>query len=113
MRREKVGKVVAIGNGLCRVIVRSEKLAEQLRQIPGVEVRGEDAEHLGWWIIFPEELRRVIEPVFRHEARTIVTRAPAQLSLFDEPPTDAEGRGQSPAEGPNQPSGEGDDAPRA
>lgn len=83
MRREKVGKVVAIGNGLCRVIVRSEKLAARLGQIPGVEVRAEDTEHLGWWIIFPESLRSVIEPVFRPENRTIVTREPEQLSLLD------------------------------
>ena len=83
MRRENVGKIVSIGNGLCRVIARSEKLAERLKQIPGVEVRAEDTEHLGWWIIFPEALRPIIEPAFRDPSRTIVTRYPEQLSLFD------------------------------
>jgi hypothetical protein len=82
MRREKVGKIVPIGQGLCRVIVRSEKLADRLGSVPGVQVRAEDTEHLGWWIIFPEEMRPLIEPVFR--GKTIVTDKPVQLNLIDE-----------------------------
>jgi len=86
MRRDKVGKIVNIGNGLCRVIVRSEKLAARLAEVPGVEVRAEDTEHMGWWIIFPEALRPLIEPVFT-QSKTIVTQQATQLSLFDMPDT--------------------------
>ncbi len=92
MQREKVGKIVSIGGGLCRVIVRSQKVAERLKRIPGVEVRADDTEHLGWWIIFPESLRPVIEPAFRDRSRTIVTQHPEQLSLFGSEPPPATSR---------------------
>lgn len=87
MRRDKVGKVVPIGKGLCRVIVRSRKMAERLASVPGVEVRAQDTEILGWWIIFPEAMRPLIEPVFRE--RTIVTEQLTQLSLLDEQDNEA------------------------
>lgn len=109
MRRDKAGVIVPIGNGLCRVIVRSGKLAERLRQIAGVEVRDEDAEHLGWWVIFPERLRPIIEPAFRAQLGTIVTRHPEQLSLFgpprkvpNRPPGSAEARDRATDDGPKE-----------
>ena len=74
---------MAIGNGLCRVIVRSEKLARELAAIPEVELRGDDAKHLGWWLIFPEHLRPVIEPVFTRR-KPIITRRPEQTSFLDD-----------------------------
>jgi len=83
MRREKVGQIVNIGGGLCRVIVRSEKLARKLAALPDVELHDEDSKHLGWWLIFPERLRPAIEPLFRQ--KTLVTRRPPkpeQLSLL-------------------------------
>ncbi len=83
MRREKIGQIVNIGGGLCRVIVRSEKLARRLAELPDVELHDEDSKHLGWWLIFPERLRPAIEPLFRQ--KTVMTRKPAkpeQLSFL-------------------------------
>ena len=97
MQRDKVGKIVPIGKGLCRVIVRSRKLAERLSSVPGVEVRAQDAEYLGWWIIFPESMRALIEPVFRE--KTIVTEHASQLSLLD---MDAGDSGNSQEESPRK-----------
>ncbi|OQB40765.1 MAG: hypothetical protein BWY06_01050 [Candidatus Latescibacteria bacterium ADurb.Bin168] len=97
MQRDRVGKIVPIGKGLCRVIVRSRKLAERLSSVPGVEVRAQDAEYLGWWVIFPESMRALIEPVFRE--KTIVTEHAAQLSLLD---IDAGDAGNSKGEPPEK-----------
>ena len=83
MRREKVGQIVNIGGGLCRVIVRSEKLARKLAELPDVELHDEDSKHLGWWLIFPERLRPAIEPLFRQKTVFTSKRAkPEQLSFF-------------------------------
>ena len=87
MRRDKVNTIVAIGNGLCRVIVRSEKLARRLGRIPGITLREDDAENLGWWVIFPEELRAIIEPVFEKDQQQVVRgrgKRLVQSSLFDD-----------------------------
>ena len=86
MRREIVGRIVEIGNGLCRVIVRSERLARRLADIPDVRVIDETSDNLGWWLVFPDRLRPIIEPVFRRETKTIVTQRraePEQMSLLD------------------------------
>ena len=83
MRRDRVGQVVSIGNGLCRVILRSEKLARELAELPDVELRDDDAKHLGWWLIFPESIKPVIESAFQ-QRRTITTRRPEQMSFLDE-----------------------------
>jgi len=106
MQRDKVGKIVSIGNGLCRVIVRSERLAGELAKLPGVEVRADDAERLGWWIIFPEALRPLIEPVFRPQRKDIIFTEPEpeQMSLLDGLPgmseqTNASGDVEGGAEG--------------
>ncbi|HDS74565.1 MAG TPA: hypothetical protein ENN56_03400 [Firmicutes bacterium] len=87
MRRDKVNTIVSIGNGLCRVIVRSEKLARRLGRIPGVTLREDDAENLGWWVIFQEELRPIIEPVFEKDHQQTVQgrgKRLVQSSLFDD-----------------------------
>jgi hypothetical protein len=85
MRRDRLNTIVPIGNGLCRVVVRSEKLARQLATIPGVQLREENATELGWWLVFPEELRKMIEPVFvrKDVAQGGKTRV-EQASLIDE-----------------------------
>ena len=51
MRRDRINTIVPIGNGLCRVIVRSEKLARELTRIPGVQLRAADAAELGLALI--------------------------------------------------------------
>ena len=93
MRRDRINTIVPIGNGLCRVIVRSEKLARELTRIPGVQLRDEDAAELGWWVIFPEELRELIEPAFRRDEKTIDTRRQKteQTSLLDTLQDDPDG----------------------
>ncbi len=85
MRRDRLNTIVSIGNGLCRVAVRSEKLARQLATIPGVRLREENADELGWWLVFPEELRQMIERVFVRKD-VIIGRAGRveQASLIDE-----------------------------
>jgi hypothetical protein len=85
MRRDRIGKIVEIGNGLCRVIVRSERQARQLAELPDVQLIDQTADNLGWWLVFPSQLRPVIEPVFRTDVKTIITRRrsePEQLSLL-------------------------------
>jgi len=87
MQRDRIGKIVAIGNGLCRVIVRSERKARQLAEIPDVQIIDQTADNLGWWLIFPERIRKILEPAFREETKTIVTRRivePEQMSLLEE-----------------------------
>jgi hypothetical protein len=82
MKREKIGRIVHIGNGLCRVIVKSERLAKELARYPDVELRAEDPKHLGWWLIFPERLLPVMKPAFK-KTGIIITRRPEQLSLLN------------------------------
>ena len=83
MRRDRIGQIVNIGNGLCRVIVKNEKLARALAELPDVELKDDDVKHLGWWLIFPESMRPAIEPVFSQK-KTITTKRPEQLSFLDE-----------------------------
>ncbi|MDP6125541.1 MAG: hypothetical protein QGH20_07285 [Candidatus Latescibacteria bacterium] len=81
MRREQIGKVVEIGQGLCRVSVRSQQTRDRLAAVPGIRVEIEDAEYIGWRVIFPSEMRPMVERLFKKHP-PIDTAPPTQLGLF-------------------------------
>ena len=101
MRRDQVGNIVAIGNGLCRVIVRSERLAKRLAAIPDVRVIDETSDNLGWWLVFPEQMRPMFERLFREQIKTIHAGGPRdkQMPLFDDVPDEAIEEGAPPGKG--------------
>lgn len=86
MRRDKLNTIVTIGNGLCRVITRNEKLARKLAALPNVQLRENDETNLGWWLIFPEEMRPLIAPVFTKREPPVQggSKRLRQASLFDD-----------------------------
>lgn len=59
--------IVAIGQGLCRLTVRSAKQRDLYAKIPGVRIDDRDAEYLGYRVIFPERMRGLIQSTLEKE----------------------------------------------
>ena len=61
--------IVAIGQGLCRLTVRSVKQRDLYAKIPGVRIDDREAEHMGYRVIFPERMRGLIESTLQKGPR--------------------------------------------
>ncbi len=73
-------QIVAIGQGLCRLTVRSKKQRDLYARIPGVRIDDRDAEHLGFRVIFPERMRGLIQSTLEKE-RERAERAPRPVQM--------------------------------
>lgn len=62
-------EIVHIGQGLCRMTVKSKRLRSRCARIPGVRIEEEDAEELGYRIIFPEGLENLMRGLLRGTSR--------------------------------------------
>ena len=62
-------EIVSIGHSLCRLTIRSKGERDLFARIPGFRVEDEDAEYIGWRVIFSEELRRCVEASLRMRRR--------------------------------------------
>ena len=69
MPKLKQPKIVHIGQGLCRMTVRSKRLVSQCARVPGVRIEDEDAEELGYRVIFPEEMEKLIQGLLKGRPR--------------------------------------------
>ena len=64
---KRTSGIVAIGQGLCRLTVRTAKQRDLYAKIPGVRIDDRDAEHMGYRIIFSERLRGLIQSTLEEE----------------------------------------------
>ena len=88
-------EIVSIGQGLCRLTVRTRKQRNFYTRIPGVRIDDRDAEYLGYRVLFPEKMRGLIESTLRKERRKEKPPQPvqAQLVLPEKQREDAGGQG--------------------
>jgi len=73
-------QIVSIGQGLCRLTVRSAKQRDLYAKLPGVRIDDRDAEHLGFRVIFPERLRGLVQSTLEKE-RERAERAPRPVQM--------------------------------
>lgn len=78
MKRQS--EIVAIGQGLCRLTVRSEKQRDLYARIPGVRIDDRDAEYLGYRVIFPERMKGLIQSTLEKE-RERAEKAPRPVQM--------------------------------
>lgn len=69
MPKLRVSEIVHIDQGLCRMTVRSKRLVSQCARIPGVRIEEENAEELGYRVIFPEEMEKLIRGLLKGRPR--------------------------------------------
>ena len=69
MPKLKAAEIVHIGQGLCRMTVKSKRLLSQCRRIPCVRIEEEDAEELGYRVIFPEDMEGLFRGLTRPRTR--------------------------------------------
>ncbi len=72
--------IVAIGQGLCRLTVRSEKQRDLYAKIPGIRIDDRDAEYLGYRVIFPERMRGLIQSTLDKD-REKAEKAPRPVQM--------------------------------
>ena len=79
---KRTSEIVPIGQGLCRLTVRSTAQRDLYAKIPGVRIDDREAEHLGYRVIFPEHLRGLIESTLKKgEREPEKPREPVQMGL--------------------------------
>jgi hypothetical protein len=100
---KRSSEIVSIGQGLCRLTVRSEKQRNLYAKIPGVRIDDRDAEHLGYRVIFPERMKGLIQSTLEKEReRAEKAPRPVQMKLAlpekqeggDKPRKKGKGRGE-------------------
>ena len=64
---KRASDIVSIGQGLCRLTVRSVKQRDLYAKIPGVRIDDREAEYLGYRVLFPERLRGLIQSTLDQE----------------------------------------------
>jgi hypothetical protein len=90
---KRTPQIVSIGQGLCRLTVRSEKQRDLYARIPGVRIDDRDAEYMGYRVIFPERMRGLIQSTLEKE-RERAEKAPRPVQMKLTLPEKQEGGGR-------------------